>query len=876
MMKSLKLGIFLLLNFFMFNSLGAPLIQEGSCHGLQCGQVGRLSLSSKGTGKIFKMGLDTTSEMLDLKHEANKALDGDKFPLKFKMGNGVTSGIEAEIDNVHFDSLKMGKSKVDVDGDEVHVCVPVDEMDIKVDAALDIYGTKISQKGASASVKKSAPQKPEVCFKGKMGADGEVGNLVHIDADEPQDIATETKLAMLDMDLNKASEDEILFNYMTLYFMEENMPLPTKVDWDKIWAVMNKVTPETVKDFFDVGKMRQELKKIKGSLPIGDSDEKKTGLKNYIGSLEVDLNLKQNQTNMKKDKKFWEEAYDIWIGKNEKPPEKKPKPDSQNLWGMFEDMASNVVDGAKRAFNRTAKAAGRISQGVANNIGLNAETIMRERFLPYLQESFNKNATTSAPVMTAIAKAAEKKLIPLAKEKANKAIANFQNGVFKDGIYRTTMKEPVFNAQDLVDHNTLRRMEEKISPEKILNLVKQSKTPIRNKDKKEKFEKDVSGLLMNAQKYLQAISDDSSDKRSLEFLNDKLNGALQAVGHIFNGPNKHLLDEELKTQYHQLLRLRRAKAAFVRENIAARERNYNLEFSANFFSKLSGGPEVTLAVPELCHEVSTLPASQVLKPEDFKKHDINAAVGTDAINAIIKKKAENGEFDFCLYDNEARTCSSKGDNYDNKCQFTESPQLVWNKESKKHEIHLKKISCDTRLVNADPECGADSKVDIPVLGFIINTAAKAAGSVCKFIGDQADEFVQGSVGQNLVDVVVEVEPKVCGNSVCIEPNLKDTNVIHNLEKVNPSLVGLVGKIVGTVASPITDIVKTEIVDDALMVFMQNQVGRPIDAPVGIAPKKIVSEEGRITILSDIDEGHDLKSAVDACIKDSSNCADNLY
>lgn len=831
--------------------------EQESCIPLQCGQMARLRMSRKGTEKLMKLGLDSVTSDLDLKKMANEALDKQDFPFKFDIGSKA-AGISAQVDDLKFNALKFGKSDVKIKEDQVHVCVPVDEMDMAVDAEFNIQGHNSKQKGARAYIDPKSKSKPKVCFNGKIGLDGHVKELVHIENKVPTDIGQETKMAMLNMDIDKADDDELLFTYMSLYFMEDNMKLPFKFDWMsmKSWSdaykLLGDINPKNLKKMMDMDFMRKKLKEIKGSLPpMPKSNQPEEGLVNYLGNLKVDLNLKANKTAKDPNANYMDKVWKIWQGEAKKKEKAAPAKEPGGFYGLWKKAADAVVG----LGNKVADSVSTVTTGLKSKFMHDSEELIRSRFLPYIQDSFNKSVSGSAPVMTAIAKTAEKNLIPLAREKANAAITALQNSANFGSITHTKFNRPYLNVQDLADGETLHRIQKKLDfntydrvNENVRNISRFS-----NKNKKQII-KNTGLVLDRIQHYVDSVSGRSSDRNAQDFLTNTVIPYLDKMRDNMYYQTGGYIPRDLKNRTLSMLRDARAKSALLARNISYRNRDLELELSTRWFNKLSGGPEVTVATDELCAQgVGVLGNSKKVTNEDLQSYDLSGSLSIDAVNAMIAKLSKDGQFDFCLNDNQLNTCSTVHGNYNNRCRFERPPKVVWNQKNQKHEIKLDNLQCETRLLNADKRCGVKDKTsNIPILGFFINTITKGVGSACKFVSDQADNVITGSVGQNLVDVTVELDPKICGKSVCMQPKLKDSKVATDIQNVNPNLASMIGKMVGIVASPITDIVKGQIVDDALMTFMESEVSQPLEAPVGIRPQKIVSEAGRITVLSDIE------------------------
>ena len=825
---------------------------ERPCANIQCGEAARFSLSEKGIEKIMSLGLNAMTQQNDLKDEANQYLKDAKFPYKFDLGNTRVGQMSASVDNVKFNKLKFGKSKVDVNERKMNVCIPVDEMDLSVDASLDIMGSQLNQKGARAYVNESSPDKPKVCFKAEVDESGQVGPLVQVKNEVPTDVAKETKMAMLDIDLNQANEDEILFTYMTLYMMEENMALPTKVDMKSIYHAIRDPNPETLKKLVDIDAMRESLKNIKKELPPQTKKDKE-GIVDYVGNLKIDLNLEQNQNSLKSDNKIWDDAYNIL---NEK--------DESNAEGGFFSSITNLG-------KKLVKAGKRVADGAIQNLKVGAEDVVRKRFLPYLQESFNKNVTGSSPIMTAVAKTAEKNLVALAKEKANMAIAEFQKaqGV-QNGNFSTKIKEPLWNIQDITDFDTLRKNEEAIRNGNLKKLFSDS-FYLNKLPNKKLFNSALENELSKIENYLNAINPKSSDQDAADFLYAELKPLIKNINQNLLNSNVKDYPLDLRDKVMSIYQKIQMKESLLNQKISERNSEKDVRVSIDFFNKVSRGPQVSLSLPELCQQgVGSLPNSSKLKSEEIRAHDVSGEVSVPAMNAYAKQRALKGDFDFCMLDNEMKSCSN-GNNYNNRCRLLEPPQLKWNEKKQKHEIELKNIQCESRVVNADPKCNMGTKSKIPVLGFIFNGISSGVGSLCKLASDQADNLITSSQGQNLISVKVEVDPQVCGNALCLNTKLADSKVTADLERLNPNLASIVGKISSLVLSPFTEYVKKEIVDKDIMNFMSKKISKPLEAPSQIQLKRITSERGKFVVLADIDDSEKTEKWINNCVNYPTNC-----
>ncbi|GEM_PF-4991069 len=853
---------------------GAP-----NCTPLLCGQTSRFRLSENGTESLIELGFDTVTQNIDLKNEANQALAKQDWPHTFKIGKGDT-GINASIDNLEFNALKFGHSDVDINEDKVKVCIPIDEMELELDASLKIRDTTLNQKGAKAYIDPAAEVKPKVCFNGSVDANGQLGELIHIENEVPTDITAETKKALLNFDINKANEDELLFTYLSLYFMEEDMEFPINFDqfswqsWSDAANFLRDSGPETLKRFIDFDKMKQQLANIKGSQVAspGTNASDEEGLVDYIGAMRVDLNLEKNPTQLPNIGLF-EEAYAIW--QEEPSAEERPSEDSSwGLWSMMEAAGDTIAN----TYNKTIRSSAAIGRAIGNKTAFKTEDIIRNRFLPYMQETFNNSVTASAPVMTAVANAAEKKLIPLAKEKANEAIRAFQGATNYNQVMTTKMRRPVFNAQDLVDSESLNKMQDRFKNGRLVTILADSNNLDNRQDIDPSLES-FENLLQELEVYERSISQNSSDRNAGDFIKDNLLPFMTTFNDNLNSRTRGRVPMELRDRARRVQRQLMAKQNLIEANFSRRNREVDLQLTTNWFNEISGGPELTVAMPELCDKgVGQLQESTVITKAERDEHDLSAAISTDAINAVVRQNFDDGNFDFCLFENEVKTCSTTPGNYHNRCRFKKPPELIWNAQTSKHQIHLKNIQCDSRLLNAGNRCGQEDvpSKEVPVLSFLFNTVARVGGALCEFGVDQGDDLLTGTVGQNLINVTVDIEPQVCGQSVCLNPTLTDSRVINDIENVNPSLANILGKAISLVTSPVSDIVKNEIVDDSLMEFVEDKVARPLNAPIGIIPKRIVSEEGRITVLSDIETQDSLANFARQCLENNQTCNEETF
>lgn len=875
-LRSISLTIFLVFTNFGPKVFAQNSTQNLNCTPIKCGQSSRFRLNEKGTESLIQLGFDTVTQNLDLLEEANSALEKQEWPHTFNIGKGEEA-IKASVDNLEFNALKFGNSDVDIDKDKINVCVPIDEMDIELDASLDINGTTLNQKGARAFIAPEAKEKPKVCFNGRVDESGQIGELVHIENEIPSDITAETKKALLNFDIEKANQDELLFTYMTLYFMEDNMEFPLNFDqfswqsWSDAGSFLRDAGPETLKRFIDFNKMKQQLSSIKGSQVSTPESPQNEGLIGYMGAMQVDLNLEQNPTQLP-NRGIFEEAYSIW--QEEAPANVRPKDDSYwGLWSMMQSAGDVVVD----TYNKSINSVAAVARGINNQVAFKTEDIIRNRFLPYMQETFNNSVTASAPVMTTIAKTAEKKLIPLAKKKANEAIKAFQEATSFNQVMTTNLRRPVFNAQDFVDSDSLSRIQENFSDPRLVNVLENSSN-LSSRREIDPYLESFENLLQELEVYERSISSESSDRNVGDFLKDNLLPFMETFNHNLNSRTGGQVPMALRERARRAQQKLAAKQSLIDTNYNRRNREVELQLTTNWFNEVSGGPELTVAVPELCAEgVGELQESTVITEADRNQYDLSAAVSTDAINAVVRQSFNQGNFDFCLFDNQVKTCSTTPGNFDNRCRFQKSPELVWNSEKKKHQIHLKNLQCDSRLLNAGKRCGQrDQPNNVPVLSFVVNAVARVGGALCEFAVDQGDDFLTGSVGQNLIDVTVDIEPQVCGQSICLNPTLTDSKVLNDIENVNPSLANIVGKAIALVTSPVSDIVKKEIVDDSLMEFVEDKIASPLSSPIGVIPKRIVSEEGRITVLSDIEPQGSLGQFARECLARNQSCNENAF
>lgn len=824
-----------------------------------------MQLSEKGTAKILETGLDAITSTIDIKSELNEAIaNSPKFPYEFDLGNKANFGMKASIDNIHFDELTFGPSKVDIKDGEVSVCVPVDEMEIKVDADFDVWGNKLSQKGASARIKKNSPSKPEVCFTGNVDANGDFGELVAIPWEEPRDVVMESKRALLAVDLNKATNDEILFNYLTLYSMEEGHELPTQFSWSNLWKMMGDFTPENAEKFFDVDKMRKNLIAIKGEMPpVKEEELPKTGLRNYLGTMEIDLALDQNQATVKKDEKVWEDMVEIM---GAPMPESEIAADEGGLMSWI----SGVADSIGHRVSQAGKAAKRGIAGVGNRLTMKGESLLRERFLPYLQEKFNQSATSNPPVMTAIAKTAEKELIPVARKHANRALEKAREIIKRDQLARTKTHLPGFHLQNVIDHGTLRRLEERLGPRPLQNLVlaiDKIKSPADFKLVKEQ----ARSFLEDVETYADSIGDNSTDERSHRFLQAGLAKLTANITDFLGNSPYGRLDAGFLNKRQSALYKLQTKERILARNIAHKRELMSMELVPSLFSSRTGGPEVALTFPELCREgigrmKGPIPGN--------RGHDLSATVSVDGINAMLKRMQRGGAFDFCLYGKEYRTCQS-GENYDHKCRMELPPRMVWNGAKGSHQLLLDGVKCESRFLNADKDCGMKVNPRKSFFHAVAYPFAKLVGGTCKLTSDLADELVTGGIGQNQGQVAIDISPQVCGRALCFDTKLGGVNVEADMSKLSPSLKGMAG-LVTAIASPITNAVKTQIVDDQLMSFLEDDISQPLRAPLGVAPKSIQSRPGSITVFADLERTPAVEAVISDCLREGRACPERFY
>ncbi len=830
-----------------------------------CGEVGRVQISEQGAAKILETGIDAITSTVDIRAELNEAIDkSPDFPLEFSLGNESNFGMKASIDNVHFDELAFGPSKVDIDDGNVSVCVPVDEMEIKVDAEFDIWGNKLSQKGAGARIKRDAPSKPEVCFTGEVDANGDFSELVAVPWEEPKDVVMESKRSLLAVDLNKATNDEILFNYLTLYSMEEGHELPTKFSWNNLWNMMGDFTPENAEKFFDIDKMREKLITIKGQMPpLSEGELPKTGLRNYLGTMELDLALDENQETVQRDEKVWDDMVEIMGA---------PMPEEEvasNEGGLM-SWISGVADSVGHRVSQLGKAANRGIAGIGNRLTIRGESLLRERFLPYLQEKFNRSATNNPPVMTAIAKTAEKELIPVARKHANRALEKAREIINRDKLARARTNVPGFNLQNVIDNGTLRRLEAKLGPRPLQNLVlaiDNIKSPADYRLVKEQ----ARAFLGNIDAYADAIAENSTDERTHRFLQAGLGNLMTNITDFLGkSPHGRLDAGFLNTRQNVLYKLQNKERILAR-NIAHKRELMSMEVIPSLFSSRTGGPELSLTFPELCREGIGRMSTEV---PGTRGHDLSATVGIDGINAMLRRMQRMGSFDFCLYGQEYRTCQS-GTNYDHKCRMELPPRMVWNGARGSHQLVLDGVKCESRFINSDKDCGMSVNRHQSFFHAIAYPFAKLAGGACKLTSDLADELVTGGIGQNQGQVAIDISPQICGKALCFDTKLAGVNVEADLSKLSPSLKGMAG-LVTAIASPVTNAVKTQIVDDQLMSFLENDISQPLQAPVGVAPRSIQSKPGSITVFADFERTPIVESVVSDCLRNQQSCPERFF
>ncbi len=830
-----------------------------------CGEVGRIQISEKGAAKILETGIDAITNTIDIKSELNEAIaKSPDFPVQVELGNNSNFGMKATLDNLRFDELSFGPSKVDIEDGEVSVCVPVEEMDIKLDADFDVWGNKLSQKGAGARIKKDSPQKPEVCFTGEVDANGDFSELVAVPWEEPKDVVMESKRALLSVDLNQATNDEIIFNYLTLYSMEEGHELPTNFSWSNIWNMMGDFSPENAEKFFDVDQMRKNLIAIKGQMPpLKEEGLPKTGLRNYLGTMEVDLALDKDQERIAADESVWDDMVEIM---SRPTPEREAPPDEYRIMSWIKGVGNSVVNKAYQAADATKRGIA----GIGNRVSMKGESLLRERFLPYIQEKFNKSATSNPPVMTAIAKTAEKELIPVARKHANRALQKARELIKRDNLARAKAHVPGFQLQDVIDHGTLRRLEAKLGPKPLQDLVLAIdgiKSPADYKRVKE----EARLFLSHIDEYADAIADNSTDERTHRFLQAGL-GKLTANITDFLGQNPHgRLDNGFLNLRQNVLYKLQTKERTLARNIAHKRELMSMEVIPSLFSSRTGGPEVSLTFPELCREGIGRMKGPI---PGTRGHDFSATVGIDGVNAMLKRMQRGGAFDFCLYGGEYRTCQS-GENYDHKCRMELPPRMVWNGSKGSHQLILDGVKCESRFLNAQKDCGLNVNPHKSFFHAIAYPFAKLVGGTCKLATDLADELVTGGVGQNQGQVAIDISPQICGQALCFDTKLAGVNVEADMSKLSPTLKGMAG-LVTAIASPVTNAVKTQIVDDQLMSYLENDISQPLQAPLGVAPKSIQSKPGSITIFADFERTPAVESVVSACLQNQQSCPERFF
>lgn len=862
------------LSLFIFSVISALLMpgpvlyadQEGPCGPLvTCGEIAKVQISKNGTEKILEMGIDTVTKNIDIKSELNEAMaKSPDFPHQFKLGSAEHYGMKASVDNVHFNALSFGASEVKIDDKTVHVCVPVEEMDISVDAEFDIWGNKLAQKGASARIKKDAPSKPEVCFNGEVSPDGSFSDLVAVPWEAPQDIALESKRALLEVDLQNASKDEILFSYLTLYAMEDGMELPTSFEWGKMWDLMGDFTPENAEKFFDIETMRTKLIAIKGELPPkAESEQSAVGMRNFIGNLELDLKLENNGPTIEKDDKVWDEMATLLT---DPIPERVVPPDEGGVMSFIKGAAHNighkVIDaahGAKRGL-----------KGIGNRLSMRGEKILRERFMPYLQEKFNQNATHNPTVMTAIAKKTEKHLIPVARKHANRALAKAREIIQNENLARSKAHVPGFNLQDVVDDGTLRALEARLGPKPLQDLVLGIDS-IKSERDYNIVRNQAMRFLDDVETYADAITNQSTDERTHRFLQSGLGKLTHRITDFLGRSPHGELDARFLNKRQSTLYKLEQKERILARNIAAKRELMQLQVVPSLLSGRSGGPEVSLSFPELCQEGLGM-MEQNLPVLD--EHDASATVSVEGINVLLRRMQRGGAFDFCLFGQEAKTCGTS-ENYDHKCKMTLPPKLVWNGQKAGHQLLIDGVKCESRFLNADEDCGMNPDPDKSFLHALAFPIAKIVGGSCQLLVDVTDEFVTGGVGQNKGQVAIDIKPQVCGKALCFETALAGVDVETDLDTLSPSLKGIAG-LVTAVASPVTNAVKTQIVDDKLMSFLEDDISKPLGAPVGVHPRRIESRPGSISIYADFERTPVVETVFSDCLKEVQSCPERFF
>ncbi len=320
-------------------------------------------------------------------------------------------------------------------------------------------------------------------------------------------------------------------------------------------------------------------------------------------------------------------------------------------------------------------------------------------------------------VISQIEKLISEQVGPILVDTANSSMDSIKLNEFMINRAEFDIEEPLITVQDLVDDPKISEQYKAISPR--LDDLSEKLHAIDSNESAELFgmndyKKDFEDL----ETLMSSFSSESLSNQSLETLKELKDKITKIKDKILElnkkypdfssdliknfrvGPSFRRRMAAKDTDTLNLLQntLERSQSLInqIENNRLARSESLNLATSVNIVDNFSDGFDVAVAMPELCEESIGRPGNLNISETP---HDLVTHINVESLNAILKKKFENGDFDVCVDFNELRTCSStKAFSSTASCEFQKAPYIKW--EEQKHVIHFPKLVCTKSVLGS--------------------------------------------------------------------------------------------------------------------------------------------------------------------------------
>jgi hypothetical protein len=129
----------------------------------------------------------------------------------------------------------------------------------------------------------------------------------------------------------------------------------------------------------------------------------------------------------------------------------------------------------------------------------------------------------------------------------------------------------------------------------------------------------------------------------------------------------------------------------ISKNISRASGTLNAMAKVKLYDDLNKGMDLSLTIKELCPEkdISKIPDDQ-----QIPDHDVKMSLSVDAVNKLMYQRWKNGDLDFCLVENELKTCNSISVlGTGTRCKFEKAPRMVFKKPGQ-HALKFPELDCD--------------------------------------------------------------------------------------------------------------------------------------------------------------------------------------